>query len=510
MLTESEIIQRALGENRNVTENASYMEQLVSKWGKSGLLEGVQVRGRNDRHRLHTLVTMYENQMNALRSGDALLEDTRSSNAGNFTKFVFPVLRNVFPNLIANEIVSVQPMTAPHGAVFYLDYIYGTTKGSTQAGTVFPLNFDKNYTSELVENEILATGDGANLGGAGTALAATASFSPMRPLDANRGFSVVITASDATTGAVLQTATDNGTGGFTFSPAGGSTAGTINYSNGAIAGFKFQNAPALGNLIRITYSYDGEMNTKMPQMQLDVKQALISANPHRIKAVWSPEAAEDLRSQHGIEAESEMVASVANEIALEIDRKIIGELFAASTSTQATFNRVPPAGIAELDHLRSLLSRVSDVSAQIHKKTMRAAANFIVTSPRIGAMLSQLQTHGDYRTIWSSDTSTPYGAADAGRPLVQHGQYGIYKAGTLANKWMIYEDPYFQEDYMMLGLKGQSYLDAGYVWAPYIPLSVSTTFMDPADNTIRKSLRTRYGSKLLRANYYGQVRVQNL
>jgi len=482
----------------------SYVRSLVQKWGE--FLEGIPDKTEQQRYTLGVAAILMENQCQHLLT---MNEDTRTANVGSFTKFIFPILRRVFPNLIANEIVSVQPMTAPTAAVFYLDYVYGTTKGQTQAGNVFPRDFDRNYSSEYVQGEILWTGDGTHGGGAGTAISLSLAFNPVRPLNTTLGFSCVVQEEDST-GTAVQVATDNGTGGFTFVPAGGSTAGTINYSNGAISGFKFQNAPASGNKVRAYYYYDGELNQKVPQINLDVKQAPVQAQPRRLKALWSAEAAEDLRAFHGIDAETEMVSAVAQDIALEIDREIVNDLFAASTGTTASFDRVPPAGIAEIDHLRAMITQISTVSNLIHKKTLRAPANFIVTSPDVSALIAQLTTHGDYRPLWVSGGESPYGPADMPRPLTQHGQFGIYKTGTLMNKWMVYEDPFFTRDQMLIGLKGGSFLDAGYVWAPYIPLQVTPTFLDPADFSFRKGLRTRYAKKLLRSEFYGQMRILNL
>ena len=494
------------GEARNMTEAAGTIEDkslvgaLVRKW--QPMLEGIQHRSTQDKYTLGVTAMLMENQAQYLKS---LNEETKSQNVGSFQKFIFPVLRRVFPNLIANEIVSVQPMTAPVGAVFFLDYIYGTNKGGTQSGNVFPRDFDKDYSSEYINGEIVATGDAAKYSGAGVALGVTLGFSPVRPLDASRGFSVKLIEYNKTTGAVVQTLTDNGTGSFT-----GNGVGTINYSNGAISAVKFTNPPAAGNPVKALYFFDGEFSGKIPQIQLDVKKAPVEATPRRLKALWSSEAAEDLRAFHGIDAETEMVSAVAQEIALEIDREIIQNLFAASTGTAGTFDRIPPAGIAELDHLRSMMTTISTVSNQIHRKTLRSPANFIVTSPEVSALFAQFTTHGDFRAINSSSMESPYGPMDAPKPLTQHGQYGVYKVGTLMNKWTVYEDPFFSRDQMLIGLKGSSYLDAGYVWAPYVPLQITPTFLDPNDMSFRKGLRTRYASKLLRPEYYGQVRVTNL
>ena len=490
-----------LHEERKATiMDQSYVGALVNKWGE--FLEGIPSRTKHDQYVLGTTAMLMENQSQWLQS---LNEETRTQNVGQFTKFIFPVLRRVFPNLIAHEIVSVQPMTAPVGAVFFLDYVYGTSKGATTAGNVFPRDFDKDYSSEFINGELIGVGDGAAFGGAGTALGSNLAFNPVRPLDTTRGFSVII-KEITSAGVVVQTVTDNGSGIFT----GNYSAGTLNYSNGALTGFKFTTAVGNGNSIKAFYYYDGELNVKVPQINLDVKKAPVEAVARRLKALWSSEAAEDLRAFHGLDAETEMVSAIAQEISLEIDREIVQDLFQASTTTTGLFDRIPPAGIAEIDHLRSMITVISTISNLIHKRTLRAPANWIVTSPEVSALLSQLTTHGDFRPLYSSDPSTPYGQADMPRPLTQHGQFGIYKVGTLMNKWLVYEDPFFSSDRMLVGLKGASFLDSGYVWAPYVPLQVTPTFLDPNDFTFRKGLRTRYAKKLLRSEFYGQMTVSNL
>jgi len=489
--------QLMLSESRRSIADKGFISQLIGKWGE--LLEGIE----NPYTRGVTAMLM-ENESQWLQN---LEEETKTINVGSFTKFIFPVLRRVFPNLIANEIVSVQPMTAPIGAVFFFDYKYGSNKGSTQAGAIFPRDFDRDYSSEYVRDEQLALGDGTNYGGAGAALAAVLSWTPIRPLNASSGYSVQILELTSA-GVIVQQGTDNGTGGFT----GAVTGGAINYGSGALTSFKFTAAPALNNKITARYFYDGELNTKIPQVNLDISKQPIEAIPRRLKALWSSEAAEDLRAFHGLDAETELVSGIAQEIALEIDREIINDLYttALSSTRNDTFNLTPPAGISEIDHLRSMITTISKVSNFIHKDTLRAPANFLVTSPEISARIAQLTTHGDFRPLWVSGGASPYGPADMPRPLTQHGQFGIYKVGTLMNKWVVYEDPFFTSDQMLVGLKGASFLDAGYVWAPYIPLQVTPTFLDPADFSFRKGLRTRYGKKVLRSEYYAKISFTGL
>lgn len=491
----------------NTVLDEGFMGSLTDKWGE--FLEGMPARSDSDRYIRGCTAVLFENETDYLTKMD---EDTRAANVGSFTKFIFPILRRVFPNLIANEIVSVQPMTAPTGAVFYLDYVYGSSKGAVVGGTTtFPDGFSKDYSGEYINGEILVTADGTNYGGSGTALGVTLAWLPVRDVDTNQGFSVTISEVNSS-GTVVQTAVmAAGGGSFTFTPAFSShAAGSIVLSTGVITGFKFENVPATGNKINAYYYYNGEFNTQIPQVQLNVRQSPVTAQARRLKSLWSSEAAEDLRAFHGVDAETEIVAITAQEIALEIDREIIQDIFQNATGTTATFDRVPPAGIAELDHLRAMITQISTVSNLIHKKTLRAPANWIVTSPEISALLAQLTTHGDFRPVISSDTSTPYGAADLPRALNRQGQFGVYKVGTLMGRWTVYEDPYFTRDQMLIGLKGDGFLNAGYAWAPYVPLQVTPTFFNPQDMSLAKGLRTRYAKKLLRSEFYGSMRVLNL
>lgn len=489
----------------NSTGNVSdkrLVKHLIDKW--TPLLEGLAEDTAFDRYKKGTTALLYETQAGHLRN---LNEETRTVNVGYFTKFIFPMLRRVFPNLFAHELVSVQPITGPQGTIFYLDYILGSTKGSTTEGQIFPRDFNRTYTSEEVDGEILALGDATNYGPAALALSVQLAWTPVRKPDADNGYTVVIKEINATTGATVQEGSIAADGSTV---TGDLNAVNLSFSNGTLAGLRFNAIPANGNEIRAYYFYDGEYNTKIPEMRLDVRKAIIEPQNFRMKSLWSAEAAEDLRALQGIEAETEILAASSQEMALEIDRIVINDLFLASTGTVGTFSRIAPAGISEIDHLRSIITAFSRVSNTIHKKTLRSPANWIVTSPDISALVEQLTTHGDFRPIWVSGVTSPLGPADAPRPLSQHGQFGIYKAGTLHNKWVIYVDPFFTVDFALLGLKGRTYLEAGYVWAPYVLLAVSGTFLDPNDGGLRKLIRSRFGRKILRPDYYGQVRVENL
>lgn len=492
-------------ESQGTVADESQGALLESKWGN--FLEGVE-----SPYTRRVMAMLFENQFDDMR-GKLLREDTLATNAGQYTKYIFPVLRRVFPNLIANEIVSVQPMTAPVGAVFFFEYKHGKSKGATAAGSNLIQNFDREFSSEQVTGEQLAVPDGAAFGGGGTALSVILQYSPVRPLDTTQSsfavpVRVVLEDQDAD-GTVVQQAIDDGAGGFT----GDSAAGAINYATGQVTGFLFTAAPtaAAGRKIVANYFFDSEANKQVPDVFLDIEFQEIRATTRKLKARWSAEAADDLRAFHGIDAETELVAGISQEIALELDRDILNQLFAASITTTSTFDFTVPAGVSEIDHIRSVLTRMSAVSYLIHKKTLRAPANWFVTSPEISAKLVQLQSHSDYRAPWVSGGATTQGPFDGIQTPPSYGpisaHQGILKLGMLSNKWWGYQDPFFNFNQIMLGLRGQSYLDAGFVFAPYVPLQMTPTFLDPEDQTYRKGMRTRYATKRLRDEWYGRVTI---
>lgn len=475
----------------------SYTAQLANKWGR-------YLKGVNEDHTKKCMAMLFENQFGDMRR--QLTEDTLAVNAGEYTKYIFPVLRRVFPNLIANETVSIQPMTAPVGAVFYFEYKHGKSKGSTAAGTNLLQNFDENYSAELVQWEQLAAVVAGGEWSGGTPGSVILAYSPVRPLDASLGIQVTIQEYNPTTDTVVQEKVDDGAGAFT-----GGGAGVINYANGQVTAFTFPVATTAGNIIRASYSYDSEANRLVPDVFIDIDLQEIRATTRKLKARWSSEAADDLRAFHGVDAETELVAGISQEIALELDRGILEELFQASAGITRSFDFTVPAGLSEIDHIRSVMTQMSNVSFQIHKESRRAPANWAVTSPEVSSKIIQLQTHMDYRAPWVSNPDTPNGPYDGTvlpssyGPITSH--FGILRLGPLSNKWMMYQDPFFRTNYMLLGLRGNSYLDAGFVFAPYVPLQLTPTFLDPEDQTYRKGLRTRYATKLLRSEWYGRLQI---
>jgi hypothetical protein len=465
--------------------------QLVKKWSK--LLEGIT---RPDVR--VNMAKLYENQMGHLRQ---LTEETRTTNVGEFLKYIFPVLRRVWPSLIANEIVSVQPMTGPIGGIFYYELKYGTDKGSISAGQNLIETFQHNYSDELIDKEVFGLGNTS-----ATVFSGTLDFTPIKDTSfdcnaaGNCSGNVVGGSVKVYVGETGVSGIDDGQGNIT----GTGVSGTIDYSTGAIA-VSLGSAPASGVEIYASYTYNSESNTTIPEVYLDIELCEIKAKTRKLKALWSSEAADDLKAFHGLDAEAELVAGLASEIALEIDREIIQDIRSgALASNYATFDADVPTGMTQVDHYRTLITVITKLSNRIHKLGIRGPANWIVTSPEVSTIVEQLGTHGDFRPIFAPSN------AERGAPAEEPQNFGIYKAGTLQNKWTVYKDVKFQADEMLVGYKGQNFVDAGYVFAPYIPLQATSTFLDPNNFQFRKALRTRYAKKLCRPELFARIKVSNL
>jgi hypothetical protein len=469
--------------------DAGYRAAVTRLW--EPLLEGIQ--------QPYTKALVGQLLENTRRHLQSLTEETRSLNVGEFTKFIFPIIRRVWANLISNNLVSVQPMTAPVGAVFFFEYKYGTSKGPIAAGTNLIESFDPNYSSDFIGNEVLllgyATGAGFPTPG-GIAL----DFRPAIPK------TVTVNLLDNATKAIVATISDVLGDGNLTGTAG--VTGTVNYTTGEVFITAFAGAPASIDALA-SYRYNMEMNPDIPQVNLDISFSEVRAKTRKLKALWSPESADDLRSFHGIDIETELVAGIASNMALEIDREILGDLLNAAETSGAvvgepvnTFNTVAPAGIRDVDHIRSIITNISTISALIQKRTLRGFANWIVCGPEASSLILQLETTRDFRSMFSTD------GAPLNSPPAQIGnQYGMYQLGVLGNRWTVYVDPYFPSDKILIGLKGQSFLDAGYTYAPYIPLQVTPTLFDPGDQSFRKGLRTRYATKLINPKFYAVLKL---
>jgi len=409
-------------------------------------------------------------------------ETTRVLQVGNFDKFAFPLVRAIYPNLIANEIVSVQPMAGPTSIIFYLDFVFGTSKGRTQAGSsIFdsvagPAN-TKSYSSDDVPQEAVGAGTGVQ-----TAFIFSLSFVPVRP--GTVSISTVV-------GGVVVTAVDNGSG--TLVGTGIAAGSTVNYGNGSVV-LNFTTAPDSGAAIAATYRYDTEANENIAQIDLQLTSSPVNARSRKLRARWSLESAQNLNSLHGLDAEAELVGVLAEAIKFEIDREVIEDLYNIALAGSVNWPKTVPAGISYTEHKLSFIDALIEGSNLIYRATRRGQANFLVVSTGVS------------NVVESQPTFVPVPGA-----LQTPGTTGIIKIGTLNNRWTVYKDPFLGEglpnpDIFIIGYKGSSFLEAGYVYAPYIPLYTTPTIV--LDDFIgRKGMATQYGKRAVNARFYANGAV---
>ena len=520
--------------NSSTALDRDYTSQVVAKW--SQVLEGI-----NDGYQRACLGMLLENELGHIRS---LHEETLSTGVGSYTKYLFPILRRVFPNLIANQIVSVQPMSGPVGGIFTYEYKHDDSKGTATAGENLIEKFRQFYSSEFVDGELKV--DASNVDGVEVIWSNATNgaqrlpfrWLPVRGYEevgsnvGNVGDTAYKVKFQWTSGGNAKEQVINSAGGFT---GDGNPAGTsISLTTGAWSLDTTGAIPDAATPIMATYYYDSERivgaqpNTgvsgyamqnqvaKIPEVSLDIQLETVKAISHKLGTNWSSEAVDDLQALHGMAAETELVAGLSNEIGLEFDRNIINDLlvgaqFSATFTHTYGYQQTPftTGGKSELESIRELISVIDAVGARIHTETKRAPANFIVVPPSIGAMLSQLTTHADMMMVnqaYQQVQPPSYG------PL--NSTTGVQRLGTLMNKYAVFQDPLMPsggaDAQILVGLKGRSFLDAGYVWAPYVPLQVTPTWLDPTNFRFRKGLRTRYAKKMLRREYYGTVSVTGL
>ena len=246
--------------------------------------------------------------------------------------------------------------------------------------------------------------------------------------------------------------------------------------------------------------HDLEFETELGEVSFDLESVTVSVTERKLRATWSPELAQDVSAFHNIDAEAELTALLSEEIAAEIDREILRDLRnSASWTLRWDYNgwkrfTAGQAPYTQKDWNQTLITAVNQISAQIHKSTLRGGANWIVCSSEISAIFDDLEY---------------FHVSNASADQDQYNM-GIEKVGTLSGRYTVYRDPYFPANKMLLGHKGTSLLDTGYVYAPYVPLQLTPTMYNPFNFAPIKGIMTRYAKKVVNNRFYGLVTVDGV
>ena len=273
-----------------------------------------------------------------------------------------------------------------------------------------------------------------------------------------------------------------------------------------IDGYIGVNAAALAgditDLFKIAWAqYDSlELETEIGEVSFKLDSVTVSVEERKLRATWSPELAQDVSAFHNIDAEAELTAILSEQIAAEIDREILRDLRKAAPwqarwdvngwRRQAAFS----TNYTQKDWNQELMTKINQISAQIHKATLRGGANFIVVSSEISALLDNLEY---------------FHVSDASAESDQYNM-GIERVGSLSGRYQVYRDPYSPHWSMIIGHKGKSLLDTGYIYAPYVPLQLTPTMYSPFNFAPTKGIITRYAKKVVNNRYFGHVRVDGL
>ena len=544
----------SLLEDNNFSQRKAVLSS-VNKWEKTGLLEGLKSETEKA-----GMAQLLENQARQLVKEASATGTTQGSE--EWAGVALPLVRRIFAEFAAKEFVSVQPMNLPSGLVFYLDFKYGTAQpgfdddnldrtgdfpfGSTNADdSMFGVTstsgdptgglygagrfgYSINETSSAVTATLGTISSGSvyfDSDFTGPAVGTLAQYavvqvptSSLGNLDKLAVRSFLLETGSATTTLIQHNAFTRIVGGNVEFVVSGSVntvaAGpyTVKFSvqpeDTSRGDFEDKN-PFKGD--GTTGGINQGADIDIPEVNLEMQSDPIVAKTRKLKAVWTPEFAQDLNAYHSIDAEAELTSMLSEYVSMEIDLEILDMLIDGAVTTEywsARSNQfLNDAGTAfegrdvdaggfyntQGEWFQTLGTKLQKVSNKIHQKTLRGGANFLVTSPAVATILE----------------SIPGFAADTDGNKMEFAA-GVQKIGAINNRYTVYKNPYMKENVILMGYRGAQFLETGAVYAPYVPLIMTPLVYDPVNFTPRKGVMTRYAKKMVRPEFYGKVYVADL
>jgi hypothetical protein len=532
-------------------------KKLVSKWDKTGLLDGL-----NEDFQKSGMAVMLENQAKQLineftaTGGKYGGNDAAGAGSEEWSGVALPLVRRIFGEIAAQDFVSVQPMNLPSGLVFYLDFKYGKSTGqgvgfgtqpgnstipggdvdslqgktgpNTPSGSSAPYgvgglygegryDYSINHQSANVTD---ATSGSANYKDINfnqehsSSLAASELFYIDVPLsnftrpDKKAVRSWLISGSSHISASFPQYTKIVGTnvrfivsGSDLVTPAADFVGLNVSYNQQPTEAVRGDFEDTAGNATADTLA--------IPEVDLQLRSAAIVAKTRKLKAVWTPELAQDLNAYHSVDAEAELTSMLSEYISMEIDLEILdmlisdavtqdywsvtpGEDYDGSGNTEAAWAITTFYG-TRFEWWQTLVQKIQKVSNEIHRLTLRGGANFVVVSPKVATILESLPGY-------MSNTDGNKG----------NFAMGVQSIGSIQNRWTVYKNPYMTENQILIGFRGSNFLETGAVYAPYVPLIMTPLVYDPSDFTPRKGVMTRYAKKMIRPEFYGKIAIKDL
>jgi hypothetical protein len=521
-------------------------EIITNRWEKIGLLEGLEGNVKEN------CAQLFENQLSHM-----INESTDAASSGQFETVAFPVIRRVFAKLLANDIVSVQALNLPIGKLYYINpkasvrvapegLQHTSPNGAYQNAADLALSartqfeqrslYDAFYATEYAEEGTSlfdrSKGEITVVTGATTILDGVPGTDKFVTLQL-AGFSVTnegkligpagvpMDTESFLAGLriVADTALDAPTAYAEESIAAGDAipfnVKVQKYGQGIVdktgkivlvadlqyAGTGgYQALSAATSAITFTAAYrvysDLEEDSRMAEVTFTLDQVTVSVETRKMRAMWTPELAQDVSAFHNIDAEAELTALLSEQMAAEIDREILRDLRrGAAWTARWDYNglRKQPTGGAyygvQKDWNQTLVTKINQISAQIHKATLRGGASWVVVSPEVSAVFDDLE----------------YFHVSNAAPEQDKYNMGIEKIGTLSGRYIVYRDPYSPANTVLIGHKGTSILETGYIYAPYVPMQLTPVMYNPFDFTPIRGIMTRYAKKMVLNRYYGRI-----
>ena len=540
--------------------------KLADKWSKSGLLEGADLANQTEKTNMAVLLENQAKQLVQEANQTGTGASFQSGNSEAWAGVALPLVRRVFGEIVAKDLVSVQPMNLPSGLIFYLDFQYGTSRpGTPQLNNFVDGHSLYGASTDLKKTELPSAGQGKALYGAGrfgysindfTGLATSLTSSASDRTNTRASFAALTVNDSASVNfdaefIAAHTLTDidvitikteslsdfdpEGVRAFHISGSG-ITANfpefnTYDEANGLVKLFvkgAIDHQAVGGDAIVVSYQKgpdnlndrgDFEDSTanggsetalstlEIPAIDVQLRSDTVTAKTRKLKAQWTPEFAQDLNAYHSIDAEAELTSILSEYISMEIDLEILDMLIRNADTTNHWSAKVGDetsnTGVVtratnneyytRMSWFQTLGIKLQSVSNTIHQKTLRGGANFMVVSPKVSTVLE----------------SIPGFAADSPGDSNKYAM-GVQKVGAINSRYTVYKNPYMTENVILMGYKGNQFLETGAVFAPYIPLIMTPLVYDPVSFTPRKGIMTRYAKKMVRPDFYGKIICHDL
>ena len=530
--------------------------KLATKWKKSGLLEGADLANQTEQTNMAVLLENQAKQLVQEANQTGTGASFSSGNSEAWAGVALPLVRRVFGEIVAKDLVSVQPMNLPSGLIFYLDFQYGQAQpGFTSGGSLYAADPTQKFT-ELPSLSKTKQG----LYGAGrfgysineqtvnldSAVSGAAAFAAILNYDGE--FSASVSTAGEAFGAIgdeyytvsVPVAELTGSGAGATADLDGIRAFTVTSGvAGEIEGVYPEFTRLTTNNTKVEFLVSGaakeapqatcsfqlgpdNLNDRgdfedttdngagvgdisaldIPAIDVQLRSDTVTAKTRKLKAQWTPEFAQDLNAYHSIDAEAELTSILSEYISMEIDLEILDMLirnadttnhWSAVVGTETSNTGVETTAASNeyytrMSWFQTLGIKLQSVSNTIHQKTLRGGANFMVVSPKVSTVLE----------------SIPGFAADSPGDSNKYAM-GVQKVGAINSRYTVYKNPYMTENVILMGYKGNQFLETGAVFAPYIPLIMTPLVYDPVSFTPRKGIMTRYAKKMVRPDFYGKI-----